>query len=1141
LNIDLRSTPNFKNTIAFAVIEPRSRKITTSYLPFIHGDIGLSNVQTNIQQKQKDYYALFSTGLMPNQYPFSQTRSRLFSVERGGVGAEWQLQNPSVTNSGHVSRIETSFIREHNTEFVRWKLTANGVAPDNDTTHYDDDRIIRTVSKEPGWISGKTGTTVSYSDQYGRLRLTRSYLDETNYAQTAYIYDVYNRLRFVVPPGTPYQVLNEGEELFDKYFYAYRYNMVGQLVAKKTPQKGWMYIVYDKLDRPVLTQDALQREKGIWIFVKYDKLGRAVISGTYAGTQTQQQLENSVNATTFFFEERNGLSPTGYTNRTFPSTLLTEYEVFYYDDYTDIPAANPWRTTGEAYCRYTPRQIVAMKTRILGSVNFLWSTFFYDSDSRLIVQYNQNDLGGYDKRVVRYDRAGLQTSVEVKYKTSTDSVIIHWRNEYDHRGRLLKEYMRTGNQAEVLRSTLDYNELGQVISHKQHSTNGGNSFLQTQQFTYDKIGQLKKVNNVNNTSIAQLFAYEIQREDDVVPNYNGNIGSVSTKIHAAVPLGRRVPDRLSYRYDGMDRLRSVKTASGGLVTGDYDEYFSYDIRGNLTSLGRYAEISGLRTRIDSLRYSYDHDRHTRVDNVAGVSGVGFTELTQSANEYRYNSAGFMLADDNKGISRISYNVLGLIDTVRWSNGNRLIYSYSGSGVRLSKSFISGSNSMAVYYGNGLQYSSVNGAAKTLDFVQIVGGRLRKVGGDFRSEYDLTDHLGNTRVTFDEDPLHAGQARLLQHNSYYAFGGLMPGPAMGFVSGKKNKYLYNNKELQEETGFYDYGFRMYDPSIGRWHSIDPLAENHYDLSAYQYVMNNPLRYVDPMGLDTVDITGGKPGDVYVGDWIKNGSSYQLVTQEMFDDIRSGNMSSVFFLFPEVPVNGIRRSLQTGSTAGGAAEARYWAAKNEWNSFFEGQSYYSWLKTETMRKQAEALNQARIVAFEKAELAAAEKAQQLLAQQTAELNWYGPAGKVNWGVVTTAALLENTQGSFRLTNGVKNGSKLSLWYYSSGWSGGSRARITTYNISRIGKGLGRFGAGAGLIMDGMGVLGYLHNPNSPNAVHPGKAVFNAGMSGLGFTEVGTIPSIIYFGIDAFYPGGANGYMSDYSDFIYRNPNYYPRFSF
>jgi RHS repeat-associated protein len=100
--------------------------------------------------------------------------------------------------------------------------------------------------------------------------------------------------------------------------------------------------------------------------------------------------------------------------------------------------------------------------------------------------------------------------------------------------------------------------------------------------------------------------------------------------------------------------------------------------------------------------------------------------------------------------------------------------------------------------------------------------------------------------------------IVQETHYDPWGLELTGLGYQYSGIKVNKYLYNGKELIEDNGlqYYDYGARMYDPAIGRWSVIDPLADKYWDVTPYQYALNNPTRYVDPDGRDVKDLITGK---------------------------------------------------------------------------------------------------------------------------------------------------------------------------------------------------------------------------------------------------------------------------------------------
>ena len=142
-------------------------------------------------------------------------------------------------------------------------------------------------------------------------------------------------------------------------------------------------------------------------------------------------------------------------------------------------------------------------------------------------------------------------------------------------------------------------------------------------------------------------------------------------------------------------------------------------------------------------------------------------------------------------------------------------------------------------------------------------------------YHLKDHLGNVRAVISSS-YGPGAYTLSQASDYYPFGMALTMEFAAKAAGeafteigkalptkdiiddsktftRSNAYLYNGKEEQPMPGkWLDYGARFYDAQLGRWHSVDPLAEKGRRWSPYTYALDNPVRFIDPDGMKSTDI-------------------------------------------------------------------------------------------------------------------------------------------------------------------------------------------------------------------------------------------------------------------------------------------------
>jgi RHS repeat-associated protein len=171
------------------------------------------------------------------------------------------------------------------------------------------------------------------------------------------------------------------------------------------------------------------------------------------------------------------------------------------------------------------------------------------------------------------------------------------------------------------------------------------------------------------------------------------------------------------------------------------------------------------------------------------------------------------------------------------------YTWSAAGQKLSGTV---SGAYGLHYLGSLVYWFM-GDVVVLGDAAFSAGRIVAYGSGSSTRhvpnYSITDHLGSTRAIVQ---LSDGEVNLLGRNDYYPFGQRVDSPQSPV---NNNRYTFSGKEEQEMFGLelLDFGFRMYDPFIGRWTTPDPLAEKYYSYSPYNYCLNNPARFIDPWGL------------------------------------------------------------------------------------------------------------------------------------------------------------------------------------------------------------------------------------------------------------------------------------------------------
>lgn len=769
------------------------------YQPYsVWNNHGAYRADAIVNGGQAGYFANPPSGIKSTGTPFALTvfePSPLNRIhEQGAAGDAWQPVPNS--DAGHTMKIEYGTNIEG--EVRLWTINPNGAF--TDVKYYNPGKLYKTTTKDENWTSGNAGTTDEFKDFEGRVVLKRVWETDVKSLKTCYLYDDFGNLRYVMPPAVTAGTdrlygeitsFDESQVEFLDYMYGYHYDSRNRVIEKKIPGKGWEEMIYNPLDQVVLSQDAIQLSNQERSFIKYNAFGQVTMTGVETGhSRTRQSIQDEVNNYQgVYYDSRSTSNANGHgydyasTPAYWPNMRVDV--VNYYDDYENIPDLP--NNESANYSKMIKGLLVAQKIRVLGTDVFLWTVNYYDDEGRVVKTYKQHYLSGsynvanYDDITNSYSFVGELTSTIRIHHANGISTTIADRYEYDHMGRPIASFQKINDQTEVTLAHQVYNELGQLKEKKL------NNDLQTTSLAYNERGWMTG-------SSSNEFSMNLKYNDGTLPQFNGNIAN---QVYNNGGIG----NTFTYNYDKLNRL-----IKGEVSPTLMSEVITYDVIGNITSLNR--DNASPRT------YHYKGNK------------LYFAEYV--TNGYVYDVNGNATTDGRNGMV-LSYNYLNLPTTANNANMS-LSYAYDATGRRLKKI----ANGVVRNYIDGIEYNSDG----TIDFIKTEAGIARKSGNAYVYEYNLTDHLGNVRYSFNQN------GTKLQQDDYYAFGM----KRNTFASGVKNKYLYNGKEVQEELGEqYDYGARFYDPVIGRFNTIDPLSEVSRRFSPYGYGLNNPIRFIDVDGM------------------------------------------------------------------------------------------------------------------------------------------------------------------------------------------------------------------------------------------------------------------------------------------------------
>lgn len=686
---------------------------------------------------------------------------------------------------------------------------------------------------------------------------------------TMYVYDDLNNLRVVIPPKAVDQIKAAGWStpvslaILDGLCFRYEYDLRKRILGKKVPGAGWTWMVYDKQNRLVFSQDANMGARSEWATTLYDGLDRAVMTGmeTYNGTQAQLQAytdAQTVNNTLGFVQAQiSGVSgiPSNLTvgaRQVGVGSYQASNAISFTTGFTSEPGAS-FSTSITSGSVSSASSIVYANNPLPSLSGFipLTESFYDDYTWGTTKTYSTSHNSQLDYGTNAYADAlpttastltrGLPTGTRVRVlEDSANLGLGGWletANFYDDKGRLIQtESDNYKGGGDTLTERYDFTAKV-VCSYHAHSNPQASTWIRVKtNMNYDMRGRVSTITkelNDNPLFLRTIVQYTCTR-----------LGQLKTKLIGQKGYGNNtVMETQAYDYNIRGWLKGINrgyanpnlgVAGGGTWWG-ID--LSYDWGYDSTSLN--GNISGARWRSagngEQRSYGYAYDRSNRLlysdfnqlfgsswgksdpNNNAASLNIDFSSWMGDGRNYgsAYDDNGNILQMHQKGLL---VNASQLIDNLTYNYGsvnpaNQLqSVSDSVSGNDHLGDFVDGhtGNGDYAYDGNGNSWEDQNKGINWITYdhlnlpYQVAINPATGSKGSITYIYDALGDKLERRVHETPNSTDGQQDRYI--NTDYMGNIVYEDNVLQFISheeGRVRPYKNPNGQVRLDTLEYDY--------------------------------------------------------------------------------------------------------------------------------------------------------------------------------------------------------------------------------------------------------------------------------------------------------------------------------------------------